>query len=66
MRNFNMNCILNSILCNCNVKMPLSNNHYITGKDLLLFKNLTCIEQGLTSITCGIKNGCSNIRKLAK
>lgn len=62
MRKLNVNSLLNSFLCNCNLKMPISNTHYISGKDLLLFKNLTCIEQGLTNVTCGIKNCYNNIK----
>ena len=42
---------LKSFLCATNVKLPLNNSHYITGKDIYLFSNLACVENTLSSFT---------------
>ena len=46
--------ILKGFLCNCNPKLPLSNNHYITGKNIWLFSNMVQIENTLTCFTSNI------------
>lgn len=51
----NKNKIINSILCGCNAKFPISNSHYICGKDILAFSNIICIENTLTNITSQLK-----------
>lgn len=48
-------------LLNCSgLKLPISNDHYITGKDIYTFSNLVCIENTLSNFTnnckCIIKN----------
>lgn len=57
----NKNKIINSILCGCNAKFPISNSHYICGKDILAFSNIICIENTLTNITSQLKSTCQNI-----
>ena len=47
--------ILNSFLCSSNVKLPLSNSHYITGKYIYFFSNLACVENTLSSFTNNMK-----------
>ncbi len=66
MNKINTNCIVNSILCNSNLKIPLSNSHYLTGKGFLLFNKLACIENNLTCFTNNLKNMCSKNNLLRK
>lgn len=53
---FNPQCIIKSMLCNCNCKFPMWNAHYVTGPDILLFSNLACVENTLTKLTCKCNN----------
>ncbi len=57
----NKNKIINSLLCGNNIKFPMYNSHYITGKDIWLFSNIACIENTLTALTCNLKQGCKNV-----
>ncbi len=52
--NINPRKFLNNFLCASNVKLPLSNSHYITGKDIYLFSNLACVENTLSNFTNNI------------
>ena len=47
----NPRLLFNKLLCATNVKLPLSNSHYITGKDSYLFSNLACVENTLSCFT---------------
>lgn len=54
-------------LLNCNnLKLPTSNGHYITGKDIYTFSNLVCIENTLSRFTnhckCILINAKRNLR----
>lgn len=50
-------------LLNCsNLKLPISNSHYITGKNIYAFSNLICIENTLSNFT----NNCKCIFYKAK
>lgn len=60
----NKNKIINSLLCN-NIKLPMYNNHYITGKGILFFSNIACVENTLSNLTCNLKNICA-FKKLRK
>ena len=55
--------LLKDILCCNNIKFPIANNHYITGKNIYNFSNLVCIEKTLNNITCGISNFCNLVCK---
>lgn len=48
------------ILCSSNLKFPMYNGHYMTGKDISLFSNLVCIENSLNNLTCSIKSLYNN------
>ncbi len=48
--------MLNNILCCSNVKIPIGNNHKISGKQIVMTSNLVCIENTLTNLTCNISN----------
>ena len=61
--NFNKNKIVNALLCGNNLKFPMSNTHYITGKGIFVFSNMACVENTLTCITNNLKCTCGNIRK---
>lgn len=50
-------------LLNCsNIKLPITNSHYITGKNIYMFSNLVCIENTLSNLT----NNCKCIFNTAK
>ncbi len=59
---FNPNWLLNSFLWNYPGRIPLGKCHYLTGVDLINFKNMTCIENTLTNLTCNCKQLCNSIR----
>lgn len=48
---FNPQKIANYMLCNSNMKLPISNHHYITGKEISLFTNFVCVENTLSQLT---------------
>lgn len=50
------------LLCCSNIRLPINKSHYVTGKDLSLFSNLMCIENTLSSFTCGCKNKFNKFR----
>lgn len=60
--NFNKNKIVNALLCN-NFKFPISNSHYVTGKDIIIFSNIACVENTLTCLTNNLKCTCRNMRE---
>ena len=60
---FNKNKIINSLLCGNNMKFPIYNSHYMTGKDIWFFSNIVCIENTLTNFTNSLKSGCNNLIK---
>lgn len=64
--NFNTSKIVNSLLCCNNFKFPMTNSHYVTGKDIWLFSNLACVENTLTGFTCNLKNVCNNCKNCFK
>lgn len=64
MNEANKNYLLNNLLCNANIKMPISSTHYLTSKNLVIFKNLACIENSLTNATLNIKNACCNLKNI--
>lgn len=43
-----------------NINLPMYKGHYTTTPNIVLFANLACIENSLTSATCQIKNVCGN------
>ena len=46
-------------MLNClNPKMPISNNHFVSGSNIALFASLAQVENCLTGFT----NKCKNIR----
>lgn len=53
---------LNNILCNLPCKLPLNNSHYVTGKNMMFFSKLMCIENELTTLTCHCNNLCNGIK----
>ena len=57
---------LKSFLCASNVKLPLSNSHYITGKNIYLFSNLACVENTLSSFTNNISYYLNSFKKKYK
>lgn len=59
---FNGNNFLNYFLCNCPCKFPMGNSHYMCGKDILLFKNILCVENNLTNLTCNCKQMCNGLK----
>ena len=61
--NFNSQKLAKYLLCNSNIKLPISSSHYVTGKDLSLFSNLICVENQLSNMTCNIKNCCNYFKK---
>lgn len=58
----NKNKLINSLLCQNDLKLPISKTHYITGKEIYFFTNFVCIENTLTNLTCNIKNICKNVK----
>ncbi len=48
------------LLCCNNIKLPITNTHYITGKDIYVFSNFACIENTLTCFTNNFKCLCKN------
>lgn len=60
--NINKNKLINSLFCCNDLKLPINKSHYITGKEIYFFSNLTCIENTLTNLTCNIKNICNNVK----
>ncbi len=57
----NKNNLLSYILCNANLKLPISNSHYLSSKNLITFKNFTSIEKNLTCVTDGLKGFYNNL-----
>ena len=57
---------LNSFLCSSNVKLPLSNSHYITGKNIYLFSNLASVENTLSCFTNNISYYLNSFKKKYK
>ncbi|MEG1009618.1 MAG: hypothetical protein RSC92_04960 [Clostridia bacterium] len=55
-----MNNLYNKIL---KTKLPISNTHYITPRDIDMFCSLANVEKFLSSISCNCKNKCNNICK---
>lgn len=55
----NKNTLINYLLCNTNFKLPFSKSHYVTTKDIYLFKNITTIENSLTCLSNNIKGFCN-------
>lgn len=53
--------VLKGFLCACNPKLPLSNNHYITGKNIWLFSNIACVEN---TLSCFTGNMCCKLNNL--
>lgn len=47
----NPKTFLNTFLCASNVKLPINNSHYITGKEISIFSNLATVESTLSSFT---------------
>ena len=56
----------NKFLCCYPGKLHINNSHYITGKDLIFFSKLMCVENELTNITGCCNNLCCNIKSLFK
>ena len=57
---------LNYFLCSSNVKLPLSNSHYITGKNIYLFSNLASVENTLSCFTNNISYYLNSFKKKYK
>lgn len=53
--------IVNNLLCSCNFKFPMYNNHYMTGKNICIFSKFACIENTLSSFTNNCKGLCNNL-----
>lgn len=54
---------MKNYLLNCsNIKLPINNTHYVTGKDIYNFSNLVCIENTLSNFTNCLKCFCSNAK----
>ena len=62
----NLKKFLNSFLCSSNVKLPLSNSHYITGKNIYLFSNLASVENTLSCFTNNISYYLNSFKKKYK
>lgn len=56
------NKLANYLLCKSNIKLPINNSHYVTGKDLSFFSKLMCVENELSNLTCNLKNFCGNCK----
>lgn len=54
--------LLNYLLCCSNYKFPISNTHYVTGKDISCFSKIACIENTLTCFTNNCKCTCQNLK----
>ena len=48
--------MLKNMLWCTNVKIPIGNNHKISGKQIAMTSNLICIENTLSTLTCTISN----------
>lgn len=59
---FNISQLLNKFLCCYPRRFPINNSHYITGKNMLFFSKLICIENELTNLTYSCNNLCNNIK----
>lgn len=55
------NSLLNNVLCNYPCKIPINKSHYVTGKNLLIFSKLMCVENELSNIGCFCNNLCKSI-----
>lgn len=64
--NFIPKQMLNKFLCCYPGKLHINNSHYVTGKDLIFFSKLMCVENELTNITGCCNNLCCNIKSLLK
>lgn len=64
--NFISKQMLNKFLCCYPGKLHINNSHYVTGKDLIFFSKLMCVENELTNITGCCNNLCCNIKSLFK
>lgn len=54
--------IANYLLCNSNIKLPINQSHYATGKELSIFSKLMCIENELANLTCNLKGFYSSCK----
>ena len=54
--------MLNKFLCCYPCKIPINKSHYVTGKDMLFFSKLMCVENELSNLTCYCNNLCNNIK----
>lgn len=54
--------LANYLLYNSNIKFPINQSHYVTGKELSLFSKLMCIENELTNLTCNLKGFCTSCK----
>lgn len=64
--NFIPKQMLNKFLCCYPGKLHINNSHYVTGKNLIFFSKLMCVENELTNITGCCNNLCCNIKSLFK
>lgn len=55
--------LANYLLCCTNPKLPMYNNHYITGKNIAFFTKLVCVENTLSDLTSSCKNLYNNCYK---
>ncbi len=51
---FNKN-VINPLLYNLPIKINTHNSHYFTGKNIVTFSNLLCVENFLTNLSCNLK-----------
>jgi len=62
----NPKTFLKSFLCASNVKLPINNSHYVTGKDIYLFSNLASVENTLSCFTNNIHCYLNNFKSKYK
>lgn len=62
MNNCESNKILKGVLYALNPKLPLCNNHYITGKNIWLFSSFASVENTLSNITCNMNCKFNNLK----
>lgn len=60
--NLNKNSLINYLLCQSNLKLPISCNHYITGRDIKTFTDFVCIENTLSTFTSQVKCLCNRVK----
>lgn len=55
--------LLNKFMCCYRGLIPISNSHYVTGRDIKAFSDMICIENQLSNITSSCKCFCNGFIK---